>query len=74
MDEKENKIFICSLSDQVKEFKEVIEKTRSDNPEAIIDLICHSQGTIITAMLNSKAIRKTILLAPVFDMTLERSL
>lgn len=74
VDLEENKIFICPISSQVDKLNQVIEDTRKENPEAIIDLIAHSQGTMVAAMARNKNIRKAILLAPTFDMGLERTL
>lgn len=74
VDEKEMKMYIGPFSTQVKKLNSIINEARVSNPGAIIDLICHSQGTIIAALAKPEDIRKTILLAPVFDMNLERSI
>ncbi|MEI6835765.1 MAG: DUF4202 family protein [Candidatus Falkowbacteria bacterium] len=74
INEKENIMSICPLSSQVERLNTVISKAKIANPGAVIDLICHSQGTIVAAMAKPVGIRKTILLAPVFDMSLERTL
>lgn len=73
-DEVNNEIFICPPSQQINKLNEIVDNIRRDNPEAIIDLIAHSQGTIVAAMAKPDGIRKAILLAPVFDMSLERTL
>lgn len=70
----ENKILTCSFSNQVKKLNEVVYRIRSSYPEAIIDLICHSQGTIVAAMAKPDGVRKTIMISPVFDIDIERSL
>jgi len=74
VNESEHKMFICPLSSQVEKLNQIISEVRMVNPKAIIDLVCHSQGTIVAAMAKPDGIRKTILLAPVFDMGLERTL
>jgi len=74
IDEVEHTLTTCPFSVQVKKFNQIINKTRVANPEAIIDLICHSQGTIVAALAKPVGIRKTILLAPVFDLDLEHTL
>lgn len=74
VDEKEMKMYICPFSSQVKKLNSIINEVIAENSGAVIDLICHSQGTIIPALARSEGIRKTILLAPVFDMNLERSI
>lgn len=70
----ENKILTCSFSEQVKKLNGVIDRIKSSYPDAIIDLICHSQGTIVAAMAKPDCIRKAIMISPVFDMDNERSL
>jgi hypothetical protein len=73
-DEKNNILTTCSFSQQVKKLREVISKTQEINPGAVIDLICHSQGGIIAALAQPIGIRKTIMLAPPFDVDIERTL
>lgn len=43
---------------------EVIAYTRSKNPSAAIDLICHSQGCVVAALACPKDIRTMIFTAP----------
>ena len=74
VDEDQNKIFVCPFSDQIKKLNEVIDNVRTSNSEVVIDLICHSQGTIVAAMARPNGIRKAILISPVFDIDIERSL
>ena len=74
INESDKTMLICPLSSQVKKLNQIVNDTRAANPEAVIDLICHSQGTIVAAMARPDGIRKAILLAPVFDMGLERTL
>ncbi len=73
--DKQNKtLTICPFSSQIEDLNKIIADIRIVNPQAIIDLIAHSQGTIVVAMARPKGIRKVLLLAPVFDMGLERTL
>lgn len=74
VNEVENTITVCPLSTQVKHLNQVVSEVKAANPEAIIDLIGHSQGTIVAAMAKPDGIRKTILLSPSFDMSLDRTL
>jgi len=69
IDEINKTINISTVSNQAKRLNDVILKAKKENPDAIIDLICHSQGSIVAAIANPSGIRKTILLAPVFDMS-----
>ena len=73
VNEDEKTITIRPFSEKVAMLNQVIEKARLDNPGAIIDLICHSQGTVVTALAKPEGIRKTIFLAPPFDMDVEKS-
>lgn len=74
VDEEKKTLTICPMSEQVERLNQVIRETKAANPGAIIDLISHSQGTIIVALAKPDGIRKTILLSPPFDMSLERTL
>lgn len=74
IDEINNKLFICPTSKQVDKLNQIVNDIKQSDPEAIIDLIAHSQGTIVAAMARPSGIRRAILLAPVFDMGLERTL
>lgn len=74
INEKDKTITIRPFSTQIKMLNKAIEEARLANPNAIIDLICHSQGTIVAALAKPDKIRKTILLAPVFDMSLKRTI
>jgi hypothetical protein len=72
IDEVNNKITVKPLSEQVKILEKVINEFREKNPEAVIDIIAHSQGCLVPAKLLPNGIRKTILLAPSFDVNNER--
>lgn len=74
VNEEQGEIYINSLSAQVKKLAEKVDDVRKNNPQAIIDLIAHSHGTILAAIAKPLGIRKAILLAPVFDFSVERSL
>lgn len=73
VDEVKKTLTVRALSVQVKILNDVIEKMKKEHPDAIIDLICHSQGTIVAALAKPEGIRKTILLTPPFDMSIERT-
>jgi len=74
VDEIEKTLTTCPFSVQIKKLKQIIAELRLANPEAVIDLVCHSQGTIIAALARPEGIRKVILLAPSFDLGIERTL
>src|SRR4051812_33976828 len=68
VDELNHTLTMRPLSKQAEMLNEVVRKTRQSHPDAIIDLVGHSQGTIIIALAKPQGIRRTLLLAPVFDM------
>ncbi len=74
IDEKNNTLTVRPFSEQIKMLEKVLEDIRKSNPGAVIDLICHSQGTIVGAGVTFSGIRKTILVSPVFDLNFERTL
>jgi pimeloyl-ACP methyl ester carboxylesterase len=74
VDEAQKTLTTCPFSVQVKKLNQIVEEVKINNPVAIIDFIAHSQGTIITALARPDGIRKAVLLAPVFDVGLERTL
>lgn len=74
IDEEKETLTVRPFSEQVKKLTDVYNETRLKYPNAIIDIIGHSQGTIIPSLAKLKGIRKTILLAPVFDLSIERTL
>lgn len=74
IDEENKAITICPISEQVKKLENVISEVKEKNPNSVIDLIGHSMGTLIPAIAKPEGIRKTILLAPVFDLSIEHTL
>lgn len=64
IDATTNTLFATPLEAQVEKLKSVTRDVRAKNPDATIDLICHSQGCVIAAMARLDGIRKTIFLAP----------
>ncbi len=74
IDEENKTLTTCPPSAQVEKLDHVIDEAKKNNPGATIDLICHSQGTIIAALAKPDGIRKTVLLAPAIDLSIERTL
>jgi hypothetical protein len=74
VDDVNNTLTVPPLSQQAVKLNKVIKDTRDANPNAVIDLICHSQGAVVAALAQPLIIRKTIFLAPPVDMAIERSL
>ena len=59
-DETTGNLTVAPLAEQVGMLRNQIEKARADTPGAIIDLICHSQGCIVAALLAPRDVRKTL--------------
>lgn len=59
-----NTLTVTPLTHQADTLRQVIANTRAAHPDAVIDLICHSQGCVVAAMVQPQNIRKVIFLAP----------
>lgn len=73
IDEEAKTLIVPPFSVQAAKLKTVIEKTQELHPNAIIDLVAHSQGTMVAGVAQPTGIRKTIFLAPVLDKSIQRS-
>ncbi len=75
IDEVEHTITVLPLSKQAKILSTVLSDIKKSHPDAIIDLICHSQGCVVAALAKQTFVRKTLFLAPPssfnFDRTIE---
>lgn len=63
-DVNQNSLRVSSFTQQSKILAKILKDIINKYPDALIDLICHSQGCIVPAILKPKFIRKTIFLAP----------
>ena len=70
--EATNTLTVRPLGVQAEMFKEILENVRENNPDAVIDVICHSQGALSVALLKPEGIRKTILIAPSLNPDIDR--
>ncbi len=64
IDEKNNLVTAKPFSEQVKIFEKNLEEARTNNPNAMVDIVCHSQGAIVVALAKPVGIRKIVLIAP----------
>ncbi|MFH1649891.1 MAG: alpha/beta hydrolase [Candidatus Woesearchaeota archaeon] len=64
-------VTVTPFSEQAMRLHTVIRETRRDHPNAIIDIVAHSQGAVAVALAKPKDVRKTILLAPFFHTDIE---
>lgn len=69
INEKSNTLTAKPLHEQAQKLRKVINSVRADYPDAVIDLVCHSQGCIVAGMVKPRGIRKVIMLTPPTDMS-----
>ena len=74
VNEEENTLTVHPLTEQAKMLTGVIEQARRQNPEAIIDLIGHSQGCLAIALAQPLGIHKTIFITPSLDNDIEHTI
>ena len=53
-----------TFSERAKTLQEKYNQVRSENPDADISLICHSQGCNVAALAKLDGVKKTVMLAP----------
>jgi hypothetical protein len=73
-DENSNTLTIPSLYEQADKLKRTIADVRSQNPDATIDLVCHSQGCIVASLVKPETIRKFVLTGPPAALNVNRML
>jgi hypothetical protein len=71
INESSNTLTVKPLDDQARKLRKVINSTRQEHPDAIIDLVCHSQGCVVAGMVKPRGIRKVIMLTPPDNMTVD---
>lgn len=64
VNEAERTLSVPPFSVQARKLEEVVAQVRLNHPEAIIDIIAHSQGCLVVALARLENIRKVIFLAP----------
>lgn len=74
VDEAANTMTVAPLTEQAEMLKQKVAEAQAANPDAIIDLVCHSQGCIVAAIANASGIRKTIFTAPPPDADVEEKI
>lgn len=66
-----NEVIVESFGEQAKILQKIIDKTNKDYPNCTIDIIAHSQGAVMTSLIEPTNISKIILLAPFFHTKAE---
>ena len=64
VDDANKTMTVSSLNHQSETLADIFGKIKVDNPDATIDLICHSMGCLSAALANPEGVRKTFFLAP----------
>lgn len=65
-------VTVKPFSKQTKVLQTVIDDTRKKNPGAIIDIIGHSQGSVMVALANLLGIRKVVSMSPFFHTEIHK--
>jgi hypothetical protein len=71
IDETSGNLIVAPLTEQAENLGKVISGTKTSNPDAIVDLICHSQGCVVAALLRPQGIHRTILTGPPAELGVE---
>jgi len=71
INEKANTLTAKPLNEQAHKLRNVINHTKAENPDAIIDLVCHSQGCVVAGLVKPRGIRKIIMLTAPTDVSEE---
>ncbi len=64
VDKTSQTLTTASLTDQRDHLLAVLKGVRAEYPDAVIDMVCHSQGCVVAAMAMPTGVRKVIFLAP----------
>jgi hypothetical protein len=71
INEASNTLTAKPLDEQARKLRKVINTMRAEQPEAIIDLVCHSQGCVVAGLVKPRGMRKVIMLTPPDDVRAE---
>ena len=74
IDDAKNTVTVRPLAQQSEMLRGVLREIKESAPNAVIDLICHSQGSIVASLAMPTGIRKTVFLAPPVNINSNRML
>jgi hypothetical protein len=74
VNEEKGELRIQEFSKQVQILENIINKIKAEYPNAVIDIISHSQGAVIVGLLKPFGIRKTVLIAPPYSSKIDKML
>ena len=72
VDEGSATLTVRPVSTQAAILREVVDGLRKERPDAVIDLVCHSQGCLVAGIAKLAGIRRTVMLAPSLDADTSR--
>lgn len=72
IDEEKNQITVKAFSEQAEILRRTLADIGASRSNAVVDIICHSQGAVIAALAKPVNIRKIIFIAPPFSSDIER--
>jgi isopentenyldiphosphate isomerase len=64
VDPENGNLVVAPLSDQATTLRRVYAEARAAHPDAVIDLVCHSQGCVVAGLANLDGVRRVLLLTP----------
>lgn len=73
-DETANTLTVAPFNEQMRKLEIVLQQTRQNNPDSTIDLICHSQGSVVGGLLNPPGLRQVIMITPPSNLNPEQVL
>ena len=69
INDKSNTLTAKPLHEQALKLRKVINTARAEYPDALLDIVCHSQGCVAVGLVKPRGIRKVIMLAPPDDVS-----
>ena len=72
VDEAAGTLFVPPLKEQAGTLNAALRRVRSERPEAVIDVIAHSQGCVVAALARLDGVRRVMLLAPPSELDADR--
>ena len=69
INEASNTLTAEPLNEQARKLRKVLNNARYEYPNAVIDIVCHSQGCVVAGLLKPRDIRKIILITPPDDVS-----
>lgn len=73
VDRDRNELTVLSLTEQKEKLRDILNEVKANHPASEINMICHSLGCVIAALLCPAGINRIIYLAPPFKFDAGRS-